>query len=270
MPSLLTMSNSIQHDNALTPMFELCRQVSPYLNGKLQTGSDHTSEQNWIEGSTNDVTVIQRLYYALQKTSPDAGSAYWMTRSWDLLCWQPIYIAFIAIYGLKQLPDFSQFKQRFQHNAIFGFAFQSDTIYHATISSTATSPLDTVEILIAQAGAQLKPLLAYYREQLDAVIRCRPGYVKRLLTDLILDSLLKVRDIIPDFSDQDVQHHAQLWLHAFDIPTNIQHSLIVNEKRPISHIRTSCCLTDKAGNELCANCPKKHKSKTKLKPKPHS
>jgi len=229
-------------------MFALCRQISPYLNGQLESDNSDTFEQDWIKGS--DGRVIERLYTALQQTSPEAGSAYWMTRSWDLLCWQPIYIAFISIYGLQQLPDFSQFKQRFQHNSVFGFAFHSEQLCHGT-----------AEVLIAQAGVQLSSLLNDYRQQLNRLVRCRPGYVKRLLSDLILDSLLKVRDNVAEFSDQDVQHHAQLWLHALDISTNIQHALIVTDTLPITHARSSCCLTYKANNDLCPNCPKKDKLK---------
>lgn len=234
-----------QQDTRLTLMFDLCRQVYPHLDGKFQCTDNHKVDHHWIEGSTEDVRVIQQLHNKLQENTPNAGRVYWMTRSWNLLCWQPIYISFIAIYALKVLPDFSQFKQQYQHSSITGFVFKNGTIRSGETDQ-----------LIALACAQLCPLFEHYRLQLDSFTRCRTSYVQRLLADLVLSSLIKVRDNIELFNDSDLLSHAKLWLTELGIPEHYYHPLIKNNGSPITHIRTSCCLTYKANNDLCANCPK--------------
>jgi len=242
----LTMYQPVKTSNNTPTMFDLCRQVTPYLDGKFQQFTTLLDEKNWLVGNRQDYHTIQSIYQQLQLDFPDAGNAYWMTRTWDLLCWQPVYIAFIAIYGLQQLPDFSQFKQQYQHHSVMGFVFQSDTMMQGEVAT-----------LIPLAASQLSPLLEHYRTQLDTFSRCRPGYVKRLLADLVLDSLIKVRHAVEGFSDDDVQQHAQLWLSALNLP---KHAFVIEKNKPMIHIRTSCCLTYKANNSLCANCPKANKS----------
>lgn len=243
------MFQSTKQENDLTPMFDLCRQISPYLDGDFQDiSTDNNEKKIWLEGNEQDLFTIQTLHDDLQKNSPDAGNAYWMTSTLGLLCWQPVYIAFIAIYGLKQLPDFRKFKQQHQHNSVTGFVFQSN------ILTTGEA-----EQLIELAGDQLTPLFEHYRLQLDSFSRCRPGYVKRLIADLVLACLINIRDSLKVFSNQDLQRHAQLWLAALGLPAHLINALQIQDNQPISHIRTSCCLAYKANHELCTNCPKKHK-----------
>lgn len=242
-------------NHTLNPLFDLCRQVYPYLDGKLDTSflpsalkTEKQSPKKWLVGQQQDHITIQAITDDIKIQSPDAGQAYYMTRTWDLLCWQPMYIAFIAIYGLKQVPDFTTFKQQRQYQSVAGFVFQSAAITKGE-----------AEQLIPIACAQLKPLFEHYRKQLDSLQRCRPGYVRRLMADLVLANLLKVSEHIKDITREELQSHALLWFSALELPKNLIKTLVIKQNQPITHIRTSCCLTYKANNELCANCPKKHK-----------
>ncbi|TEW54656.1 siderophore ferric iron reductase [Psychromonas sp. RZ22] len=244
----------------LTPILDLCRHAIPYLDGKFESDEmtliNNTSDINelessadWLIGNDRDRLTIQALRNDLEGEFPKAGHAYFIARSWQLLCWQPINIAFISIYGLKQLPDFSSFKQQRQHNSIFGFTFKSNAI--------ATGE---VEQLIPLASAQLQPLFEHYRVQLDSLWRCRPGYVQRFIVDWILSNLLKVRHLLPEFNDQNILDHARLWVKGMGLPEkHIKSSLVIKEQSPISHIRSSCCLAYKVNDRLCSNCPKLHK-----------
>lgn len=245
-----------QQQNNLTPLFDLCKQVIPYLDGKFQTTNRYTeqslssnsSTKEWLFGDEQDGLIIQALIDDLHKIYPDAGKTYYMTRTWELVCWQPMYISFIAIYGLKQLPDFSHFKQKHHHDSIYGFIFESEQLTTAS-----------VEKLISLATKQLQNLFEHYRLHLDSLIRCRPGYTNRLTADLILSILIKISDFVPDFSHQDVLHHAQLWLKEMALPLHLANTLVINDKLITTHARTSCCLTYKANNDTCINCPKKHR-----------
>lgn len=246
------MTYSTQNTDQLTSILNLCRQVTPYLNGKFEATHQYSeSEQQtmqWLIGEAQDKLTIQALIADLKQQYPDAGSAYFKARSWHLLYWQPLYITFISIYGLKKLPDFTDFKQQRQHNAIVGFIFQSNKIASAETQQ-----------LIPLAATQLKPLFEHYRMQLDSLQRCRPGYAGRFIADLILENLLKVKSLITDFSDQDVLHHARLWIKAMDLPEKLIDSLIIKKDAPIQLIRTSCCLAYKVNEKLCSTCPKAHK-----------
>ena len=248
----------LTQQNNLTPLFDLCRQAFPYLDGKIETENssqvaplpslDNQQNLTWLIGSEQDGLIIKSLLQDLRQLSPDAGKTYYMTRTWELLCWQPMYISFIAIYGLKRLPDFFTFKQKYQHKSVYNFAFDSDQF-----SEAAT------EQLVSIASKQLKVLFEHYREQLNSLTPCRQGYTNRLTADLILSLLIKVSEFVPGFSYQNLLQHAQLWLKAMELPLHLANTLVINDKQIVIHARTSCCLTYKANNDTCINCPKKHR-----------
>ncbi|PKG38870.1 siderophore ferric iron reductase [Psychromonas sp. Urea-02u-13] len=249
----MTMTDTSKNAHELTSILDLCREVIPYLDGKIEKNSPSPLSQQinnkWLIGHAQDYLTIQALRDDLTKQHPNAGDDYLKARTWHLLCWQPIYITFISIYGLQRLPDFTGFKQQRQHNAIVGFIFQRDEL---TAGST--------EQLIPLAAIQLKVLFEHYRTQFDSLERCRPGYAGRFIADLILGNLLKVKEINPNFNDQSVLSDAALWLNSMDLPEKLINSLTIKENQPINFIRTSCCLADKINKKLCTDCPKAHKN----------
>lgn len=239
------LNESQQH--SLTPLFDLCRQVIPYLDGKcLSPSLNHESpEENWLIGEVQDKLIINNVFNELKTHYPEAGQRYYMTRTWELLCWQPMYISFIAIYGLQARVDLSTFMQPHQDHSIYTFRF-------------VDHQLETGEIqpLIIKAASQLNALFEHYRQSLDSLVRVRPGYVKRLNADLILSILMKLPTLLPHFSQQDVFEHARLWLKAMHMPEHLVNSLSVDDQQVLQHARTSCCLTYEANNTPCDNCPK--------------
>lgn len=248
------MSNLAKKPDSLTSMFNLCKQVIPYLEGKFEDVDSSLlmtlEDDQWLKGNHYDQATIRALQNDLKHHLPNAGNAYYQARTWHLLCWQPIYIAFISIYGLQKLPDFSCFKQQRQHNAIIGYVFQNNTMLAGDIKQ-----------LIVQAGSQLAPLIEHYRIQLDHIERCRPGYAHRFVADLIFGNLLKVKELVTGFNDQDILLHAQLWVDAMGLPHKLLDSLKPRHDKTIDFIRSSCCLADKINENLCADCPKVHKNK---------
>lgn len=247
------MSNLTQQTDSLTSMFNLCRQVIPYLDGQFEALSNPltlTSQGQWLSGEHYDQSTIHALQDDLKQHLPNAGKAYYKARTWHLLCWQPIYIAFISIYGLQQLPDFSSFKQRRQHNAIVGFIFNNNKMLAGK-----------TEQLIAHAGSQLAPLIEHYRMQLDSIDRCRPGYANRFVADLIFGNLLKVEALVSGFNQQDILLHAKLWINAMGLPDKLLSSFKCTQDNTIDFVRSSCCLADKINENLCVDCPKLHKNR---------
>jgi siderophore ferric iron reductase len=108
----------MQNSEYFEVLFQSSKQVTPYLSGQLAADNGegiHISRQN--------SDAIQQLYWQLSESSKEAGSAYWLTRTWDLLCWQPIYIAFISVYQLKAIPDIKNVSQSINRDLFLGLHF---------------------------------------------------------------------------------------------------------------------------------------------------
>lgn len=233
-------------------LFEHSRQVTPYLKG--QWASDSPETEPVIQWDHSCSERIQTLYRNLQETHPEAGAAYWLTRTWTLLCWQPIYVAFVAIYACRGLPQLSSIAQYTQPQFVTGFYFNS-------LKYRQGAPQE----LIAQAGKELVELFEYFRHEMAKWTRIRPGFTQHLFADSVLGCLTRFQAFYPHLSEQALLEQAHLWLEACGLPTKLAQSLSYNpEAQTLSHIRTSCCLVYKCqGRQLCQNCPRHPDNKTK-------
>lgn len=227
-------------------IFDYSTQVSSYLSGSFGP----LPKTCIRSGSINSAEQIKRLYFCIAETHPEAGNSYWLTRTWDLICWQPVYLAFISIYGLKSLPDFNHFAQHSKHNFIAGYRFSSPHHVHSE-----------VEELIPLAAEQLTTLFDDYRQQINRWTRIRPGFTNHLLADLLLRCLTLLQEHEPNLENDYILDQAKRWLSAFGLPTKHLASLQVNtDSGKLKLVRMSCCLVYKchSGN-LCEDCPR-HKS----------
>ncbi|MFV0448098.1 MAG: siderophore ferric iron reductase [Vibrio sp.] len=223
-------------------LFVDARNITPYLDGSL------------VEHQSSDVVPpwTESLYTQIAQRHPEAGQAYWLTRTWDLLCWQPVFVSFIAIYTQRALPDVAKISQKQQNCFISGFNFKDHEWTHATRSA-----------LINKAGQQLSLLFQSYRDAINQWGRIRPGFTNHLLADQILNCLVRLQQLRPSYSNDLILEQAKLWLDAFELPDKHISSLRVDETtQQLKVIRTSCCLVYKCeGRPLCANCPRLETSK---------
>ncbi|PAR46121.1 siderophore ferric iron reductase [Vibrio metoecus] len=226
-------------------LFEHSRQVTPYLNG--QWASDSAQADPVIQWDHACSERIQTLYRNLQEAHPEAGAAYWLTRTWTLLCWQPIYVAFVAIYACRGLPQLSSIAQNVQTTFVSGFHFNS-LKYHE----------GSERDLIIQAGKELVELFEYFRLEMEDWTRIRPGFTHHLFADSVLGCLTRFQAFYPHLSEQELLAQAHLWLEACGLPTKLAQSLSYSpETQTLSHVRTSCCLVYKCqGRKLCRDCPR--------------
>ncbi|MDR8526108.1 siderophore ferric iron reductase [Shewanella fidelis] len=233
----------------VTQIYQACLQISPYLKGE-----QFVAPADSIASSQSNSNIIKLLHSNIAQQSPEAGKAYWLTRSWDLLIWQPLYIAMVSIYQLRTLPDLTSLIQRHQHGLVAGFYLTN---------------LDCLEgddeALIAAAGKQLTALFEHYRRELDLWVRCRPRFVEHLIADAILAKLELLQQAHPESSNAEILRHAKLWLYAFNLPTKHLQSLTLSSvDNKLILQRTSCCAVYKTTNGVkCDNCPRlTQKSKT--------
>lgn len=228
-------------------LFERSRQITPYLDGTIEVIPDDAQAQKILHIEHPCSENIRELYETLKATHPEAGSAYWLTRTWTLLCWQPIYVAFVSIYSCGGLPDLLKIGQKVQPNFIAGYQFSDN---HYTEGRT--------EELIVRAGAELEQLFSYFREEISHWTRIRPGFTNHLIADGILGSIVRLNQFMPDLNADYLHRQAQLWLSAFNLPLKLANTLHYDQNSSsLKLIRTSCCLVYKCdGRKLCSDCPR--------------
>ena len=218
----------------------------PHLNFSNQLSGNLLSNdpKNW----QSDQQVIIDLYESIKKSTPEADNSYWLTRTWTLVCWQPLYIAFISIYGLNNLPNLSHFKQRRNQKSMQGISFLSGEFQAG----------DRV-FLVKKAAETLNSSFEYYRQLLDDAYRCRPRFTQALLSDSILIALLELKEHSPtELPAEYIMQQAQVWLGAFLLPAMKECIFVIDPTSlQIIHTRESCCFVYKTEQgKLCTNCPR--------------
>ncbi|MBR9788620.1 MAG: siderophore ferric iron reductase, partial [Vibrionaceae bacterium] len=196
----------------------------------------------------NDINpIIQDLYQQLSDAYPEAGRAYWLTRTWDLLCWQPVYVALISIYHFHSLPNLYAMAQSVKPCFVSGYRFEDESLFRGDHKT-----------LISTAGAQIKALFDYYQNQMSEWIRIRPGFTHQLISDGILVGLMRLQRYFPQLTKAMIREHAVLWLQALDLDTDNALALYeLSSAQSLKLVRKSCCLVYKCeGRKLCANCPR--------------
>lgn len=203
---------------------------------------------NQPSNQSKDSQLIKALYESIQASTPEAEHAYWLTRTWTLVCWQPLYVSFISIYALKHLPQLDSFYQRQQNNSVLGICFSSDQFFQGT-----------TEALITKAAHSLAGTFQYYQQILDKLYRCRPHFTQRLLKDAILTVLVQLKEHSPTpLSAFYIKQQAELWLEAFALPKlDEQVFSINNQLDEVQYRRETCCYVHKTQDgDYCQNCPK--------------
>lgn len=237
-------------------LFNVAGNVTPFLCGTLCQGE---AEIQWQEidhlifSDRDNQTLLQQIYAELQFAYPEAGHAYWLSRTWTLLIWQPVYISFISIYGIHALPSLRHITQHWQSDTKFvaGFSLPDESMFEGS-----------TEQLIQTAGHELSLLFEHYRQQLDSHLRIRPGFTKHIIADSLIIALLRLQELGSELAAGYIPTHAKLWLQAFHLPLKALQSLHFNtEKAQWCYVRSSCCMVFRCkGLGMCPDCPraKKH------------
>ncbi|WP_421353146.1 siderophore ferric iron reductase [Aeromonas taiwanensis] len=190
------------------------------------------------------------LHEHWRQAHPEAGPAYWLTRSWGMLCWQSIYLAMVAVYRHKAVPALDRLGQGYEAGLVSGFCLPLEPMIKGE-----------VETLIAVAGERLQThwqgLLALVGEGQ----RLRPGFVRPLLADDLLAALVRVPEFFGEVSREAVAAHAPLWLAACGLPdehlAGWRPAALPLDGIP-GYVRQRCCLHYKRRDgDLCGNCPRR-------------
>ncbi|WP_242011027.1 siderophore ferric iron reductase [Vibrio furnissii] len=152
---------STQSQAAFESLFHYAQQLTPYLDGRVgiaQAGEEAIA----LERHNGD--TFAAIYDEIKAASPEAGQAYWLTRTWGLLCWQPVYLSFLSVYTQKALPDFTRMTQYRRPLFVAGFSFEPHEWQHGNRTQ-----------LIHRVAHQLTTLFEQYRAEMNEFVRIRPG-----------------------------------------------------------------------------------------------
>ncbi|HGY1013309.1 TPA: siderophore ferric iron reductase [Aeromonas salmonicida subsp. smithia] len=232
-------------------LFAVAAGVIPSLKGRL-TGVGDRPHLLAAPPHSTPAEVAAALYDHWRLAHPEAGPAYWLTRSWGMLCWQSLYLTMAAVYRLGAVPAVDRMGQDYQDGVVSGFTLPADPMIKGDVS-----------LLIKVAGERLQAHWQALFALLGGVQRLRPGFVRPLLADDLLAALVRVPDFFTHVSREQVSEHAPRWLAACGLPA--EHlagwrpaSILADTLSP-GYVRQRCCLHYKRRDgELCANCPRRH------------
>ncbi|MFT7185939.1 MAG: siderophore ferric iron reductase [Pseudohongiellaceae bacterium] len=239
----------------LDQLFDLATQTNPALKGEPGFGSPLM-----IRPGQDNHKQIAGVYQDLQALHPKAGVAYFRARTWVLLCWQPIYLSLISIYGLKVLPKGLMYlAQKRLPGLVCGFNLPAMGFIQAEQMN-----------LIEEACRQIRALIDEIQRQFIEVSDARKGVLDRLFIDVFLETLLTVYSLFESSKLVDIRHEADQWLLGFGFEQNASRAISSNCLEGHAHVkcfylnRISCCMHYRRDDgDLCVNCPKLIKSKQK-------
>lgn len=232
-------------------LFVAAEQLIPSLKGQLVAGDPPLLAA--ADSGMASVEVALALHDHWRLAHPEAGPAYWLTRSWGMLCWQSIYLAMVAVYRVGAVPALDRMGQGYQEGLVSGFTLPVEPMIRGERA-----------VLIAAAGTRLRRHWQQLFELMGSVQRLRPGFIRPLLADDLLAALVRVPDFFNEVSREEVAAHAQLWLAACGLPAEHlagwrQFGEFASVSAAPGYVRQRCCLHHKRSDGcLCDNCPRRH------------
>ncbi len=235
------MCHLIKDTQQIEMLYDLGRSVSPWLNGTVKPVPQKSS-------IVNDDTLpktIGALYQHIRSNHLAAGRAYWLTRTWDLISWQPIAMAVIAAEELSEIPRFNRFCQIANDGVVSGF-------WMSASFTSLPQPSKRLDFI----ANDLVQLLTAYQVALNQTHRCRPGFTRRLIADALIDWYHRYNMSIKRLDSTLISERISQWFYRLKIPTRLQAGLSFDHDDNIIHHRTSCCLAYRCdATSICKSCP---------------
>ncbi|MDA9557834.1 siderophore ferric iron reductase [Vibrio sp.] len=240
-------------------LFHFAETLTPALKGEMLSSS---TVPYVIKMNDECGGMINELYRRLQHHHPEAGKAYWLTRTWRLLTWQPIYLAFASIYGCQKVPALHSLEQRLDGAYIRGYQLPESDMKEGQQGT-----------LIAFAAKELNVLFDHFYTEMNRSRRIGRGLVRQQLSDDILACIILMQKKMIQ-KEEKIRRESQFnndywllqaarWLKAFNLPQSSLSGLSVDiMTNTLMLRRTGCCLVHKCAKKTyCETCPKHPKNK---------
>ncbi|MCV2402018.1 siderophore ferric iron reductase [Marinomonas sp. C2222] len=190
---------------------------------------------------------LKNLHITLSKAYPETGMPYWRVRSWELSCWQPIYLALICVYHIKLVPkELHALHQAQQHDYVAGYALPDGEWFSGEHN-----------LLIQYAAQQLLILFEALESTHITLLGGKKSQYRAILADLLLSSMVNAGQAFA--SIETIKAEYILWATALNLNTDLSKIKIEGTDSLIFYRRTCCLHYRRNDGEFCNNCPRIHK-----------
>lgn len=192
--------------------------------------------------------ALDALLAYWSRTCPEAGRAYWASRCWGILIWQPVYLSVIGVHAAQRSLSLAALAQPIAE----GWTREVRLPDHAPATGDA-------ETLIAHAAREIAACCAQIHDDLAPVIRVNPASARGTQADVVLAALLAARRMRPEWSDAQVQALGRQWLAALDLKDCGGYFAFERSdgSEALALERRTCCYHyRRRDGEMCSTCPR--------------
>lgn len=241
-------------NRALEDLLRLATRLVPGLHGVVSTQPDATSMQDPLhvcpapQMHAGNRAALEALLAYWSRTYPEAGRAYWASRCWGILIWQPVYLSVIGVHAAQRALSLAQLAQPIAE----GWTREVRVPDHAPAAG------DT-DALIAHAAREITACCAQIHDDLTPVIRMNPAAARGTLADVVLAALLAARKMRREWRDAQVEALGRQWLAALDIEGcgGFFAFECSDGSRALALERQTCCYHyRRRDGEMCSTCPR--------------
>jgi siderophore ferric iron reductase len=241
-------------NRALDEMLRLAARLVPGLHGTVATRGATRAAPEAVHarpapgsGGDNRAALDALLGY-WSGAYPEAGRAYWSSRCWGILIWQPLYLSVIGVHVSRASLSLGDIAQPIAG----GWTREVRVRDHAPMQG------DT-QALIAHAASEIVSCCAQMHDELMPVIRLNPASARGTQADVVLAALLAARKLRPDWRDTHVEALGQQWLAALGLDDQGGYFTFARTDGSCALAldrRTCCYHYRRRDGELCSTCPR--------------
>ena len=244
-------------NRALEDILRLAARLVPGLQGvvsppadasRATPGRDRLHVYPAPRPDEGNRAALDALLAYWSRAWPEAGRAYWASRCWGILIWQPVYLSVIGVHAAQRALSLAQVAQPIAD----GWTREVRVPDHAPQTG------DT-EALIAYAAREIAAFCAQIHRDLTPVIRVNPATAHGTQAHVMLAALLAARKVRPEWSHAHVQALGRQWLAALDIEGGGGYFVFErsNGSCALALERQTCCYHyRRRDGEMCSTCPR--------------
>jgi siderophore ferric iron reductase len=225
-------------NRTLQDMLRLAAQLVPGLTGVVHAPSDGVGNH----------AALEALFAHWSGAYPEAGRAYWSSRCWGILIWQPVYLSVIGVHASGASLSLARIAQPIDG----GWTREVRMPDHTPEQGESSA-------LIAHAAREIDACCTRLQAELTPVLRLNPAMTRGTLADVVLGALLAARKAHPSWSDAHMQTLAARWLGAIGIEGCGGYFTFARTDgtRGLAIERQTCCYHfRRRDGAMCSTCPR--------------
>lgn len=241
-------------NRALEDMLHLAARLVPGLRAEVASREHARPAQAFVHarpaprGDDGNRAALDALLTYWSHAYPEAGRAYWSSRCWGILIWQPLYLSVIGVHASGAALSLQNIEQPIAD----GWTSEVRLRDHAPLQGETSA-------LIEHAAREIAACCAQMHDELAPVIRLNTVAVRGTQADVVLAALLAARKARPEWSDAQVESLGRQWLGALGLEGLGGYFAFecANRARALALDRRTCCYHfRRRDGEMCSTCPR--------------